>query len=109
MGLPNPPTAKPSVAPTTVAPMTKSPTTVAGQDGGWYADYGTTWLIAGCKKTLPKPIYATVFYDTQLKCCKGAFGGQISGACIMGLPNPLLEDDHPRKVSFSDPVVAGAQ
>ena len=88
MGLPNPPTAKPSVAPTTVAPTIKSPTTLAGQGGGWYADYGTAWPNAGCKNTTPLPIHATMFYATQLECCKGAFGGQTSNACVMGLPNP---------------------
>ena len=87
-GLPNPPTAKPSVAPTTVAPTTKSPTTVAGQGGGWYADYSTAWPNAGCKNTTPLPIHATMFYPTQLACCKAAFGGQTSNACVMGLPNP---------------------
>jgi hypothetical protein len=87
-GLPNPPTAKPSVAPTTVAPTTKSPTTLAGQGGGWYADYGTPWLTAGCKNTTPLPIHATMFYATQLACCKAAFGGQTSNACVMGLPSP---------------------
>ena len=88
MGLPSPPTAKPSVALTTIAPITKSPTTEAGQGGGWYADYGTPWPNAGCKNTIPLPVYATMFYTTQLACCKAAFGGQYSGACIKGLPNP---------------------
>ena len=87
MGLPSPPTAKPSVAPTTIAPITKLPTTLAGQGGGWYADYGTPWPNAGCKNTTPLPVYATVVFDTQLECCKAAFGGQYSGACIKGLPN----------------------
>ena len=43
--------------------------------GKYYADYAAPWPIAGCKNNA-----------TQLECCKGAFGGQISGACIMGLP-----------------------
>ncbi len=43
-GLPSPPTSTPTVAPTTIAPTTKSPTTVAGQGGGWYADYAiSSW------------------------------------------------------------------
>ena len=49
-GLPNPPTSMPTIAPTAVAPTTKLPTTLAGLGGGWYADYGTTWPNAGCKK-----------------------------------------------------------
>ena len=101
MGLPNPPTAKPSVAPTTVAPTTKSPTTVAGQGGGWYADYATAWPNAGCKNTTPLPNYATTFYATQLACCKAAFGGQTSNACIQGLPNP-----HTAKTSVAPTTVA---
>ena len=57
--------------------------------GKYYADYATPWPTAGCKNTLPHPIYATVFYTTQLECCKGAFGGQKSEACIKGIPtNP---------------------
>lgn len=87
-GLPSPPTSTPTVAPTTSAPTTKSPTTVAGQGGGWYADYGTAWPTAGCKNTLPLPVYATTFYSSQLECCKGAYGGQTSEACIKGLPSP---------------------
>lgn len=77
MGLPNPPT----LIPTTI-------TTLAGLGGGWYADYNTAWSIAGCKNTLPFPNHATLFYATQLKCCKGAYSGQISHACIKGLPSP---------------------
>ena len=76
-GLPNPPT----LIPTTV-------TTVAGQGEGWYADYNMAWSIAGCKNTLPLPNHAIIVYTTQLKCCKGAYGGQVSNACIKGLPNP---------------------
>jgi len=87
-GLPNPPTSMPTIAPTTVAPTTKLPTTLAGLGGGWYADYGTAWPNAGCKNTTPLPIHATMFYATQLACCKAAFGGQTSNACVMGLPNP---------------------
>jgi hypothetical protein len=93
MGLPSPPTAKPSVAPT------KSPINLAGQGGDWYADYSTAWPIAGCKNTTPLPIYATMFYNTQLLCCKGAFGGQISGACIMGLPSPPTAKPTPSPTS----------
>ena len=66
-------------------PPTFSPTTVSTK---WYADQGGAWSTGGCKNTTPLPIYATIFFDTQLLCCKGAFGGQMSGACIKGLPNP---------------------
>ena len=73
-GLPNPPTL--------------SPTTVESAAGMWYADQGGAWSTGGCKNTTPHPIYATAFFDSQLLCCKGSFGGQLSGACIKGLPNP---------------------
>ena len=53
----------------------------------WYADYGKTWSDAGCKSATPYPSYATTFFNSQLACCKGAFGGQTSGACLRGLPN----------------------
>jgi len=84
-GLPNPPTF--------------SPTTAAGASGKWYVDQGGAWSTGGCKNTIPYPTYATVFFDTQLLCCKGAFGGQTSGACINGLPNPP---------TFSPTTAAGA-
>ena len=75
-GLPNPPTLIPTI------------TTVAGQGGGWYADYNTAWSNAGCKNALPLPNHAIIVYISQLECCKGAYNGQISNACIKGLPNP---------------------
>ena len=53
----------------------------------WYADYGTSWAVAGCKTAFPYPSYATTFFNNQLDCCKGAYGGQTSGACLAGLPN----------------------
>ena len=54
----------------------------------WYADYGTSWAVAGCKTAFPYPSYATTFFNNQLDCCKGAYGGQTSGACLAGLPTP---------------------
>ena len=57
-------------------------------NGKFYADYSTPWFTAGCKNTLPHPLSATVFYDTQLACCKAVFVGQTSNACVMGLPSP---------------------
>ena len=69
-------------------PPTMAPTSAAGAGGQWYADYGTAWSIAGCKNTLPLPIYAIVTYSSQLECCKAAYGGQTSNACVQRLPNP---------------------
>ena len=65
---------------------TMAPITAGGVGGKWYADYGVAWLIAGCKNTFPYPKYATMFYSSHLECCKGAFGGQMSNACLRGLP-----------------------
>jgi len=65
---------------------TMAPVTAGGVGGKWYADYGVAWSIAGCKNTFPYPNYAAIFYSSQLACCKGAFGGQTSNACIKGLP-----------------------
>ena len=81
-GLPNPPTKVPTALPTL------KPTSAAGAGGQWYADYGTVWSIAGCKNTLPLPIYTIVTYGSQLECCKSAYAGQMSNACVQGLPNP---------------------
>jgi hypothetical protein len=100
-GLPSPPTAAPSSAPsksptppapsgglTTSSAPTGSPITADGTAGFWYADYDTAWTIAGCKNTLPLP-YANVAdrpnYPTQLECCEAAYGGQASNACINGI------------------------
>ena len=69
-------------------PPTMAPTSAAGAGGQWYADYGTAWSIAGCKNTLPLPIYAIMTYSSQLECCKAAYGGQTSNACVQRLPNP---------------------
>ena len=65
---------------------TMAPVTAGGVGGKWYADYGVAWSIAGCKNTFPYPNYAAMFYGSHLDCCKGAFGGQVSNACLMGLP-----------------------
>ena len=65
-----------------------APTPANPNIGKFYADYSTPWPEAGCKNTVPHPIYATTFFTTQLECCKASFGGQTSNACVMGLPNP---------------------
>jgi hypothetical protein len=73
-------TASPSRS-STSSHTTSTPSVSPTAAGKWYAEQGT-WSIGGCKNTLPYPIYATVFYANQLACCKGAFDGQTSGACI---------------------------
>jgi hypothetical protein len=70
------------------SPPTTSPTATGASGTDWYADYGTSWSVAGCKNTLPRPTYAIQLYATELECCKAAYGGQTSEACIQELPNP---------------------
>jgi len=67
---------------------TMAPINTGGVGGKWYADYATPWSNAGCKNTAPYPTYASNFFSSQLACCKAAFGGQVSGACIKGLLSP---------------------
>ncbi|EJK66245.1 hypothetical protein THAOC_12848 [Thalassiosira oceanica] len=73
------------------APPTLSPTTSDLTVNFWYPDYGTEWTSAGCLNTLPLP-YNNVNdrpnYPTQLECCKAAYGGQMSGACLSQLESP---------------------
>jgi len=68
------------------SPPTSSPTTAGGLDV-WYPDYDTSWAIAGCINDRPMPSGRPT-YSTRLACCKGAYGGQVSGACLSELPNP---------------------
>ena len=90
-GLPNPPTPlptslstkSPSHLPTSTP--TKSPTAINPNQGKWYADYGTVWINAGCRNTLPHPNYATHYFESQEECCNFAYAGQTSGACLNGL------------------------
>jgi len=75
--LPSPPT----TAPTPTAAPTK-----AGE-GTYYPDYSLAWPSGVCISTLPVPSGRPT-YSSMLACCKGAYGGQTSGACIAALPNP---------------------
>jgi len=72
------------------APPTTSPTLSGGLAGIWYPDYNTAWPDAGCLNTLPLPFNANdrPTYDTQLDCCKAAYGGQSSGKCLSQLASP---------------------
>ena len=65
---------------------TYSPTSYGGSDV-YYPDYETAWDRAACINTLPIPSGRPV-YLTMLDCCKGAYGGQISGYCISQLGAP---------------------
>jgi len=71
------------------SPPTTAPTGAGGLDF-WYPDYTTGYAAAGCSNKRPAP-FATggrPTYDTQLACCKGAYAGQTSGACLSQLPTP---------------------
>jgi hypothetical protein len=71
------------------SPPTTSPTGTGGA-GFWYPDYETAWSIAGCSNDRPVPFKTggRPTYATMLACCKGAYGGQSTGACLAALPNP---------------------
>jgi len=69
-------------------PPTISPTEAGGLNvyyplyeaaGGWSAGY--------CTNDRPMPSDRPT-YDTMLACCKGAYAGQMSGACLAKLPSP---------------------
>jgi len=71
------------------SPPTMTPTGSGGVDF-WYPDYDTSWSDATCLNTRPLPFGTggRPTYDSMLACCKGAYAGQSSGACLASLPNP---------------------
>eukprot|EP00571_Detonula_confervacea_P010921 CAMPEP_0172303464 /NCGR_PEP_ID=MMETSP1058-20130122/4993_1 /TAXON_ID=83371 /ORGANISM="Detonula confervacea, Strain CCMP 353" /LENGTH=486 /DNA_ID=CAMNT_0013014285 /DNA_START=1 /DNA_END=1461 /DNA_ORIENTATION=+ len=72
-------------------PPTTSPTTSGGTVDFFYPDYDTMWSEAGCLNTAPLPYPRKEdrpVYPTHLECCKGAYGGQMSGKCLAELPSP---------------------
>lgn len=44
----------------------------------YYPDYESPWLFAGCINRRPMPSGRPT-YTSMLACCKGAYGGQVSG------------------------------
>jgi hypothetical protein len=71
------------------SPPTESPTAAGGLDV-WYPDYDLAWTEGECSNQRPLPSGRPT-YDSQLACCKGAYGGQTSGTCLAGLPSPPTE------------------
>ena len=71
------------------SPPTMTPTGSGGVDF-WYPDYDTSWSEATCLNTRPLPFGygGRPTYNSMLACCKGAYAGQMSGACLASLPNP---------------------
>ncbi len=51
----------------------------------WHPVYSAGWTDGYCREetTCNSP-----GYSTELACCKAAYGGQVSGACLKSLPNP---------------------
>jgi len=72
------------------SPPTTSPTMAGGVGDEWYPDYSTAWSDAGCKNEVPLPFSpnSRPTYDSQLECCKAAYGGQSSGKCLSELASP---------------------
>ena len=58
-------------------PPTTSPTGTGGL-GVYYPDYKLDWSEGYCVNTRPMPSGRPT-YTTMLQCCKGAYGGQMSG------------------------------
>ena len=60
----------------------------------YYPKYETEWSKSGCTNAKPKEKYGTTMkpcldrpcYETAIECCKGAYAGQTSGACMEQLP-----------------------
>ena len=67
-------------------PPTPQPTNVGGPDI-YYPDYTLAWSDGKCINTTPVPSGRPT-YTSMLACCKAAYGGQMSMACIQALPNP---------------------
>ncbi|EJK46745.1 hypothetical protein THAOC_34574 [Thalassiosira oceanica] len=68
------------------APPTTSPTSTGGLDV-YYPDYDSPWNSAACINTRPLPS-GRPSYASMLACCKLAYAGQVSGACLSQLESP---------------------
>jgi hypothetical protein len=78
---------------TCIAQLPSPPTTTPTGSGGYpfyYPDYDMSWSDAVCKNERPLPFTTggRPTYSSMLACCKGAYAGQSSGACLASLPNP---------------------
>ena len=73
------------------SPPTTSPTNSDRTVPFYYPDYESPWSHATCLNTLPLPykyINDRPNYSTAEECCKIAYAGQRSRACICSLNNP---------------------
>ncbi|KAL7466879.1 hypothetical protein ACHAXS_007152 [Conticribra weissflogii] len=88
--MPNPPTPKPTEAPTEAGTLTV-----------WYPDYeNTSWLTGKCINDGPLPS-GRAAYATQKECCEKAYGGQSSRACVSDFQDP------PTQAPTESPTEAG--
>lgn len=64
------------------------------EDPAWHPQYHLPggWADGFCILTVDCD---TPSYLTELACCKGAYGGQRSNACINALPNPPTQSPTP--------------
>lgn len=51
----------------------------------WHPNYAAGWTAGHCIYTVDCDSPA---YPTELACCKAAYAGQVSGACLASLPSP---------------------
>ena len=73
------------------SPPTTSPTSSDRTAPFWYPDYESPWSHATCLNTLPLPYkYANdrPNYSSAKECCKMAYAGQMSKACVCSLDSP---------------------
>ncbi|EJK65095.1 hypothetical protein THAOC_14098, partial [Thalassiosira oceanica] len=69
------------------SPPTTSPTNTGNTGSLFYPDYSTAWPEAGCVNVLPVPSGRPT-YTSHVACCKGSYGGQITGVCLSQLDSP---------------------
>lgn len=50
-------------------------------DNKWYPDYNSIWALGKCDNISPAPS-GRPHHNSQSECCKMAYGGQASGACV---------------------------
>ena len=73
------------------SPPTTSPTSSDRTAPFWYPDYESPWSHATCLNTLPLPykyINDRPNYSSAKECCKMAYAGQMSKACVCSLDSP---------------------
>ena len=68
------------------AAPTTSPTDPSADE--WWPDYSMAWSEGECKNGPPVGFNRgdRPTYESELACCKAAYGGQTSGACLGSLP-----------------------